>query len=153
MRNGEAGYVEIANGEAAAGLEGLPDGRVFAPVDIGCGAARQIDGNEALAGARGGTQADGMVAMFVCDQDGVKRRDVFPDGRQALVGFAAAQPGIDEYARPVGRDERRVTGTAARKNTNFDDAVAPGNNGKSLSFRRLSQLNLKIDIPEHPEHI
>lgn len=84
VRNGEAGDIEIADGEAAAGLEGFVDRRVFAPVDVSGSSLGYVDGDGAIPFPAFGpccrAQAARVVAMFVGDQNGIKRGNIFPDG-------------------------------------------------------------------------
>ncbi len=121
MRDGEAADIEITDGEAGSGLKGLAERRIFAPVDIRLGAMREIDGDAALARARGGAQATGVVGMFVRHQNGVQRGDVLADGSQAFGQFAAAQPGVDQNAGISGGHKGGVAGAAAGQDANFDD--------------------------------
>lgn len=125
VRDSEAGHVEIADGEAATRLEGFGHRWILTPVDVRHGPSREVDRDEFLAGARSGAKATGVIAVLVRDQNGIQRADIFADSRQALGDFAAAEPSINEYARPVCRDERGVAGTAARKNANFNDGLTP----------------------------
>jgi hypothetical protein len=45
VRNGEAGDVEIADGETLARLEGFEHRNIFTPIDILRGAVSEIDRN------------------------------------------------------------------------------------------------------------
>jgi hypothetical protein len=121
MRNGEARNVEISDREAAPGLKGFERRLVFAPLDIGRGAVREIYGNRTAAGFRQGRQTADVIVMLVRDENGVERGDIFPDGGEALRDLAAAEAGIDKNARAIRRDKRRVTGAAAGENANLDD--------------------------------
>ena len=42
--------------------------------------------------------------------------DVFANGGQAFGDLAAAEAGIDQHARTVRGNKRRITGAAAREN-------------------------------------
>jgi len=81
VRNGEAGDIEITDGEAAARSEKFESGGGFAPIEEGGRTLGQVDGNTALRcfGNRG--EAAGMVGMLMRDQDGVDRTNIFADSR------------------------------------------------------------------------
>jgi hypothetical protein len=64
-------------------------------------------------------QAGNVIGMFVGNEDGIERRDIFADGSQALGDFAAAEAGIDQNAGAVRRDKNRVARTAAGEDANF----------------------------------
>jgi hypothetical protein len=51
-------------------------------------------------------------------QNGIEISNIFVDNRQTPGDFAAAQPGIDQNARTVSCDERRIPG--ARRCQNAD---------------------------------
>jgi len=63
--------------------------------------------------------------MFVRDEDGIQRGQIFADSRQTLGDFAAAQARIDKKARPASGDEHRVARTAAGENADLNDTESP----------------------------
>ena len=125
MWNREACDVEVADRKATAGLKGLERRLVFAPVDVGRGAVRQIDRNRTLAGLRQSGQTANVIVMLVCYQNGVERSDILPNGKQAFRDLAAAEARVNQNAGTAGGNERRITGAAARENANLDDEILP----------------------------
>ncbi len=70
VRNGEAGHVDVADGEAGAGLESFEDRHAIAPGDGGRGQARNIDRNlNAIALLGEHREAGDVIGMFVSHQD------------------------------------------------------------------------------------
>jgi hypothetical protein len=122
--DGEGGDGDVADGEGLAGLEGFQFGGEVAPGDARRGEAGQIDRDAKEAGE--GDEAADVVRVFVGYEDGVEGGGVFPDGGEAVEDFAAAEPGVDEQAGAAGGEKRRVTGTAACKYAELDDAEPPG---------------------------
>jgi hypothetical protein len=62
-----------------------------------------------------------VIAVLVCDQNGVNTSEVFPYGRKPLSGFSPAQARVNQQSRSIGRNERRVPCAAAREYADFDD--------------------------------
>lgn len=52
--------------------------------------------------------------MLVGDQDCVDALGLLANGCEAFGKLPEAEPGVDQNASAAGRDERAVTGTAAR---------------------------------------
>jgi hypothetical protein len=63
-----------------------------------------------------------MVAVFMRKQHGIQIRDIFADRRKPFGDLAAAEAGINQNARAIRRDERRITGTRGCENADLNDA-------------------------------
>lgn len=61
-----------------------------------------------------------MVRVLMRHQDRIQAIDVLAYGGQAFGDLPPAQAGIDQQARPPGRNKYRVAGAAARKNANLN---------------------------------
>ena len=121
VRNGKARDLEIANREATSCLEGLEYWYRFAPVQEWGSTLCQIDRNGPVGSLYYAWQATGVVVMLMRHDDRVQRLDVFAYGCQSFGDLAAAQTGIHQDTRPVGANERRVPGTAAREYADLYD--------------------------------
>jgi hypothetical protein len=62
-----------------------------------------------------------MIAVLMRHQNRIETVEAFAYNRKTLGNLPPAQAGIDQDARPVRRDEGRVSGTAAGENANFND--------------------------------
>jgi hypothetical protein len=63
--------------------------------------------------------------MLVRDQNRVQTGDIFPNRRQPFGDLAPTQARIDQDARPLGCDERRVPRAAAGEYANLNDEKSP----------------------------
>lgn len=108
VRDGEAVDLNVADGETGTSLEEFEVGLVFTPGNGRGGQAGAIDRDVQFLGD-GGEAAD-VVAVFVGDQDGGDRFRLNADRGEALEGFLAAKPGVDEDAGPRGGDQRGIAG-------------------------------------------
>ena len=111
--DGEAVDVDVADDEAAAGLEELELGGEFAPRNFGSREPGAVDRDVELLGD--GREAGDVVRVFVGDEDRVEGSRVGADGREAFEGFLAAEAGVDQQARAVGGDQRGVAGGRGRE--------------------------------------
>lgn len=119
VRNSKTLDVEIANREAAACLKGFDNWMALSPFQARGSAVRKIHGQAAVRALDQRRQPTGVVAMLVSNQHGVQLRKIFPNRGQTPREFPPADPGIDENARPVRRDESGVAGTARSENADF----------------------------------
>ena len=62
-----------------------------------------------------------MIAVFMRDQNGIQVSDIFPDRGQTFRDLTAAQAGINEYARAIRGDERRVARARRCENADLKD--------------------------------
>ena len=62
-----------------------------------------------------------MIAVLMRDEDGGKRLWIGADRLQALEGFLAGKPGVDQQTRPLGGNQGAIAGTRRSKNGNFED--------------------------------
>lgn len=62
-----------------------------------------------------------MIAMFVGDQDGIERLNIFADVGQPAGYFTATQSSVDEQAGSICRDKGRVSGATAGEYADLDD--------------------------------
>ena len=102
MRNRESVNVDVADGEALAGLDG------FDPAE----ALAKGVGQDTLEGVHGGLrnvergfpeaedlrEAVAVVGVLVGDEDGVETVDITPDGGKAGESFALSEAGVNEDA-------------------------------------------------------
>jgi len=102
VRNGEGVHVNVADGEALAGLDGLDAAEALA----------EGVGKDTLEGVHGGfgdvercfpeaedlRQAIAVIGVLVGDENGVEAIDVALDGGEAGKGFALSKAGVNEDA-------------------------------------------------------
>ena len=58
-----------------------------------------------------------MIAVFVREENSIDAFEGFADGGEERGEFSGGETGIDEHAGAFRDEQRRVTGTAAAKNT------------------------------------
>ena len=63
--------------------------------------------------------------MFMGNQDGVNRGQIFTDRRKPFRSFAPAQPSIDQQPGSIGRNEGRIASATAREYADLDDGASP----------------------------
>jgi hypothetical protein len=112
VRNGETGDVDIADGEAGAGLEKFEVRRVLIPLvtprNCRCGEARNIDRDAKL--ASDDLQAFYMVGVFVGDENRGERFGMVAGGMEPLEGLFAGEAGVDQETGSLGRNQRGIAG-------------------------------------------
>jgi hypothetical protein len=119
--NSEAGYVKIADCEAAACLKDFDGRHALAPIDKLRSTTCQIHRELPFGSFHERGETAGVIAMFMRDQNGVQTSHIFADGRQTLGDFAAAQAGIDQNPCTIGGDEGRVSGAGGGENADLED--------------------------------
>jgi hypothetical protein len=70
----------------------------------------QVDGGATLEKKLG--KSAGMVGVLVGDEDGVQPVEPPVQRLEPAKGFPTRKPGIEEQARPVRFEQRRVAGTS-----------------------------------------
>lgn len=113
VRNGETVDRDIADRERTACLETFDGGFAGFPIDDRRGALRNVDGNGAAQFAEEAAEAGNVIGVFVGDEDGVEPIKRFARGGETLHEIAYTQARVNEEARRVGGNQRRVAGTAA----------------------------------------
>jgi hypothetical protein len=111
VRDGEAGDVDIADGEARAGLKQLQVRRMvgdWIPGNGRRGEARNVDGNTQLAGDD--LQTVNMIGMLMGDENCGERFGGAAGGVETLEGFLAGEAGVDQETGPLSRDQRGIAG-------------------------------------------
>ena len=119
MRDGETGDVDIADGEARAGLEHFERRHVFAPGNGGGGQARKYTRECAVFGRW--PEAGDVVGVLVGDENRGERLGVDARGVETLEGFFAGEARVDEETGPLRGDQGGVAGARGRENRDFDD--------------------------------
>src|SRR4051794_10611732 len=125
VRNAEALHLDVADPEARARLEGLQNRHRRLPVDCRRGELRHVERLGLLEPPRQDGDAGDVVRMFVGDQDGVDLFEVLADGRHALPELLHTEPRVDQDARILGGQQRRIARTAACQHAEFDDGPPP----------------------------
>jgi hypothetical protein len=118
VRDGEAGDVDIADGEAGAGLKEFELRSELAPIDGGRGEAREIDGDAEFFGD--GLETVGVIVMLVRDEDGGELFGRDTRGGEAFEGLLAGEASIDEEAGSLGGNESGVAGARGSQDGNFN---------------------------------
>ena len=109
VRDGEGVDVDVADGEALAGLDGFDAAEAFA----------ESVGEDALEGSHGGLgdvergfpeaedlrEAVAVVGVFVGDEDGVETVEITSDGGETGEGFALSEAGVNENAGGFGFEQ------------------------------------------------
>jgi hypothetical protein len=108
MRDGEAGDIDIADGETGAGLEQFEVRRNFIPGDGGRGEARDINRDTELAGDD--LKARDVVGMFVSDENRGERFRIVTAGAKTKQRFLAGESSVDEETSPLSSNQRGVAG-------------------------------------------
>ncbi len=108
---------EIADGKSLSGFEGAPRRLDAGFAQHVSGGAAGVDGNAAL--LEEGFQAAYVVAVFVCDQDGIDR--IRAQGLSAREQLPGAQAGIDEDGGVGGFCESGIATATAAENCELHD--------------------------------
>ena len=124
VRDGEAGHVDIADGELGAGLKQFEFRRVLAPGDRRSGQPRDVHRDVELAGDGRHRPAD-VIGVLMGDQDRGERFGVDAGGLEAFEGFLAAESGVDQETGPLGRHQCGVPSTRRRKYPTLYDERSP----------------------------
>src|SRR5579872_938369 len=123
MRNGEAVDFDVADGQARARLKALQARGTAFPIDQRRREATDVNhGSDFLREPR---QAADVIRVLVRDQDGVDAVGLLANGCQALRELLETEAGVDQDAGLLGRDQRAVSGTAAREHAKFYDDDVP----------------------------
>ena len=120
VRNGEGVYVDIANCEALAGLNGFHASQALGE-STGKDALQRVHGRRSnvkrhLPEPEDLRQAVAVVGVLVSDQDGVEVVKFPADGSEAGQGFAFAKAGVNKDAGAFSFEQRGIARTAGRKN-------------------------------------
>ena len=111
VRNREAVNFDVPDPQRRPGLEQLKLGGVAEPFDRGRGKPCHVNRDVQLSGdAR---ESAYVIGMLMGDEDCVEPQRILADGEQPFASVAITQPRVDEQARTVGGDERRVSRTTA----------------------------------------
>jgi hypothetical protein len=109
VRDSERVDVDVADGEALAGLDGFYAAEAFAEgvgqdalEGIHCGLG-DIEGR--FPEAEDLREAVAMVGVLVGDEDGVETVDIAPNGSEAGEGFAFSKAGVNEDAGGFGFEQ------------------------------------------------
>jgi hypothetical protein len=156
MRHGESLDRDVAHGELRAGEE-EPE---LLAASLAHGALDGIGGKR-VAIDRGpelfakNVEAAGVIAMLVCDEDGVDGRGVDGRRREPGANLARAEAAIDEKAAGGSLDQGAISGAARAEDghSEHDEINAPKGGGKAnrianfrfsiLDFRLFSRRNLR----------
>ena len=111
MRNGEAFYLEVTHGEAAAGLEKF-EPHLELPVDACRRRIGEIDRN--IEFSNDGGETANMITVLVRNQDCIEILDPLSDRCQASGYFTAAQSSINKHTSSASRNVSGIARTAAR---------------------------------------
>ncbi len=112
MWHGKAFDLEIAESEARAGLEKLPVGAVFQPGLYGAGGGMVGEDLDRPV-ARQSADAGGVIAVLVCEEDGIDAFERLADGGQQLRDSPGRETGVDEHARVLGLEQGAIALTTA----------------------------------------
>jgi hypothetical protein len=136
VRDGERVNVDIADGEALAGLDGLDAAETLA----------ESVGQDALEGVHGGLgdvergfpeaedlrEAVAVVRVLVGDEDGVEAVDVALDSGEARQGFALPEASVNENAGSFGLEQREIARTTGGEDGDAQtDEKAPGKSSRT----------------------
>src|ERR671924_1641573 len=95
--------------------------------------------------SRENTHAARVVTVVVRDDDAGDRDGIDTDSVQPRIQVAAAEAGIDEHARAVGLDERRVAGTAAAED-GYTHAFAAWRTARMRARRRRFVMTARARV-------
>ncbi len=141
VRDREAGDVDIADGEAGAGLKQFELRRSIAPVvvpgDGRRGHAGNVNGNAQL--AREHLQPGDVIGMLMRDQDRGERVRVVSGGVEAYERFLGGESGVNEETGPLGGNEGAIAGARRRENRYVDDGDPPGGLPITIAFHAVRE--------------
>src|SRR5689334_6249043 len=137
VRNGEAVDLDVADDQARARLKALQARGTAFPIDER--RRKTSDVNRRRDFLRQARQAADVIRMLVRDENGVDAVGLLANGCQALGELLEAETGVDENAGLPGRDQRAVSGTAARKHAEFYDDTLPRTLPCSRKLREQSR--------------
>jgi hypothetical protein len=109
VRDGERVYINVANGEALASLDGFDTAEAFAE-GVGQDAQKGVHGGLGDVEGRFPEAEDlrkavAVIGVFVSDEDGVEAIDVALDSGEAGESFAFPEAGVNEDAGGFGFEQ------------------------------------------------
>jgi hypothetical protein len=129
VRYGEGVNLDIADGEALAGLDGFDTVEALVQL-VRQDAAERFEGRRSdeqrrLPQSQELGQAVAVVGVLVGDEDAVEAIERSFDGGEAGEGFALAESGVDKEASTPGLEQRAIARTSRRQNRNAQADHSP----------------------------